>query len=381
LTRAGLRPKDLADRNGLEKLPVLTRRDLQTATGLFSAEIPRGHAPISKTKSSGSTGEPVAVHRTAINQLDWLAMTMREHFWHGRDFGKKLCAIRAHVRTYSVRADWGPPASLLFDTGPSIGLPISASVERLALWVAECRPDSLMLYPSTLDALTEYCRGRRIALGQLSHIRTIGETLSRRVRQEAQAVFKAKVADSYSAQEVGYLALECPESGLYHIPETVIVEVLNEHGCPCAPGEMGRVTVTDLRNFATPLVRYDIGDYAEVAAPCPCGRGLPTLARILGRERGLVLMPDGSRHWPLAGGMGYKDVAPIHQWQIIQLTRTEMEVRLATERPLSADEETKLRARLQKSLGYPFVIAFKYFPDRIPPGPTGKSEEFICKAE
>ena len=45
------------------------------------------------------------------------------------------------------------------------------------------------------------------------------------------------------------------------------------------PGEIGRLVVTRLHHFATPLLRYDIGDYAEVGDACPCGRGLPVLRR------------------------------------------------------------------------------------------------------
>jgi len=60
----------------------------------------------------------------------------------------------------------------------------------------------------------------------------------------------------------------------------------------CA-GQVGRVVVTDLHNFATPLIRYDLGDYAEMADTCPCGRGLPALKRIMGRRRNMVRLPDG----------------------------------------------------------------------------------------
>lgn len=59
-------------------------------------------------------------------------------------------------------------------------------------------------------------------------------------------------------------------------------EAMREDGTPSAPDETGRVLVTPLHNLAMPLIRYDIGGAAEVGAPCPCGRGLPVLTRILG---------------------------------------------------------------------------------------------------
>ena len=65
----------------------------------------------------------------------------------------------------------------------------------------------------------------------------------------------------------------------------MILEILDEAGRPCGPGETGRVVLTDLHNFATPLIRYEIGDYAEAAGPCPCGRGLPVATRLRGQRR------------------------------------------------------------------------------------------------
>ena len=88
----------------------------------------------------------------------------------------------------------------------------------------------------------------------------------------------------YTCQEAGYLALQCPDYPHFHVQsENVLLEVVDDVGQPCGPGEVGRVLITSLNNFATPLIRYELGDYAEVGAPCPCGRGLPVLKRIMGR--------------------------------------------------------------------------------------------------
>ena len=384
LLRAGLTPDDLVRPDGLRRLPVMSRREIQTtpAADFYCAEVPPGHAPFMEGRTSGSTGEPLVVRRTAVNRLDWLALTMREHLWHRRDFGGRLCSIRANVAETARLEDWGPPASLLFRTGPSLILPISGSVESLAAMLVEFRPDNLLVYPSTLDALVAHFRGTPLPLPGLRQIRTIGETLSPTLREEAAAAFGATVIDSYSSQEVGYIASECPDSGLYHVnSETVLVEILDGQGEPCREGETGRVVMTDLHNFATPLVRYDIGDYAEVGGPCACGRGLPTLRKILGRQRNLVLMPDGTRHWPLVGAWSYRDIAPISQYQLVQHNRELIEVRLVVETPLTREQEDGLAAVIRGRLGHPFALRFAYLAGRLPTGPGGKFEEFICRAE
>lgn len=80
--------------------------------------------------------------------------------------------------------------------------------------------------------------------------------------------------------------------------EHALDEVLDVANRPRAPGETGRVVATNLHNFATPTIRMDPGDLATVGAPCPCGRGLPVLARIDGRARDLMTLPDGHRILP-----------------------------------------------------------------------------------
>lgn len=381
LRRAGLRSEDLADRDGLLKLPVLGRRDIQAAgKSLYCAQIPPGQRPVGTAQTSGSTGEPVVVRRTAISRLFWMAMTMRDHLWHGRDFSKGLSAIRANIASYKVRSDWGAPVKLLYRSGPAQGIPITTDIKRQADLLLSFKPDSLLIYPSNLDVLSQYCGERKIEMPELRHIRTIGETLLPRIRERASRVFDATIADCYSSQEVGIIAVQCPDSGLYHVmAEGLIVEVLDESGAACAPSQVGRVVVTDLHNFATPLVRYDIGDYAEAAGPCPCGRGLPALKRVLGRERNLILMPDGSRHWPLVGFARFREIAPISQYQFIQDGRESIEVRLVSEAPVTGDQEAGLRTLIQEALGHPFQLTFTYFETEIPRGPGGKFEEFICK--
>jgi phenylacetate-CoA ligase len=381
LAAAGLTVPDLLSADGLRRLGVLTRRDMQTATELFCAEVPPGHAPIAEISTSGSTGEPVVVKRTAVGNFDWLAITLREHFWHGRDFTQRFCAIRGTIAKVERMPDWGVPTSMLFDTGPSLRIPITTDIDRQLDLVAQFDPAVLLVSPSTLGALARASVARGIKLQGLRHIRTIGETLTPQTRAEVQAIFQARVVDAYTSQEVGYIACECPTGPLYHVMETMIVEILDADGAPCREGEIGRVVVTDLRNFATPMIRYDLGDYAEAGATCPCGRGLATLKRIVGRERNLLRLPDGRRHWPVMGSEYFRvrDIVPIRQYQIIQHDLELLEVRLVSDVAVSPDQEQRLRAMVIETFGHPFKVDFVYFDGALPRGANGKFEEFICR--
>lgn len=155
----------------------------------------------------------------------------------------------------------------------------------------------------------------------------------------------------------------------------MIVEVLNDDGSPTAPGETGKVVVTHLHNFASPLIRYDIGDFAEVGEPCPCGRGLPVFNRIVGRARGLITLPNGDQFWPFFSNRKFGEIAPIRQYQIVQKSLESLEIRLVADRIVSAEEEDKIRTLIAERLGYPFAMTFSYF-DEIPRSASGKFEDF-----
>jgi phenylacetate-CoA ligase len=127
------------------------------------------------------------------------------------------------------------------------------------------------------------------------------------------------------------------------------------------------------------LIRYDIGDYAEVGPQCGCGRGLPTLKRILGRERNLVRLPDGSRFWQVVGYHHYEKVAPVRQYQLVQTAIDEMEFKVVTDEPITRSQEEGFVEIIQRSMNYPFKIKVTQSHDRLPAGAGGKFEDFVCR--
>ncbi|MGE0484647.1 MAG: phenylacetate--CoA ligase family protein [Gammaproteobacteria bacterium] len=367
------------------RLPLLPRRALQQAgERLRSERLPAGLGETYESRTSGSTGEPVVVRRSGLDRLMSDAMTLREHYWHGRDFAAHLAAIRAFdgdtgaPPTGTLNASWGAPASLLHHTGPLSLLALNTDVARQVDWLTARDPDYLVTYPNNLAALLDHAERHGWRLPRLRAVRTVGETVSAALRARCNALWGLELVDLYSSRELGTLALQCPVSGLYHVAaETHLLEILDDHDQPVAAGAVGRVVVTSLHNYAMPLIRYEINDHAEAGPPCPCGRSLPTLRRILGRSRHMLTLPDGRRHWPLLGFAGFRDVAPVVQYQVVQHAPRAMEFRLVVERPLTTAEEAGLGTLLNAALGHPFELRFRYFEGVIPRGPGGKFEEFI----
>jgi phenylacetate-CoA ligase len=125
-----------------------------------------------------------------------------------------------------------------------------------------------------------------------------------------------------------------------------------------------------------PLIRYAIGDYAEVGGPCPCGRGLPVLQRILGRQRNRVHLPDGRRIFPDVSAL-WAAIPDVEQIQLIQRSQEHVEVRYAREQSLSPAEERAGGERIHQALGNPFRQTFTR-QDTIARQPNGKYETFFA---
>ena len=296
LGAANYRPGSALTLSLWRELPLLTRRDVQSwGRSLASLRPPPEWGPVVEARTSGATGEPVNVRGTQLDSLMWEAMAMRDHLWHGRDFSAKLAVIRPIAGAQSslpratIDMDWGTPASTLFDTGPMATLSLGTDIAAQAEWLKRRDPHYLLTFPNNLQALIRHFAARGERPRSLRAVRTVSETVTAGLRRECLEQWNVPITDCYSSQELGYIALQCPQREAYHVmAESVFVEILAADGRPCEPGETGRLVVTSLHNFAMPLIRYEVRDYAEVGRPCPCGRGLPAIARILGRSRNMV---------------------------------------------------------------------------------------------
>ena len=253
----------------------------------------------------------------------------------------------------------------------------AATADEQVEWLRREAPGYVLTYPSLLGELARICLSRGIRLPGLLQARALAEIVTPELRRLCREAWGVPVIDMYSAVETGYIALQCPEHEHYHVQsEALLVEVLDERGNPCTPGEMGRVVVTDLHNFATPLIRYDIGDFAEPAAGCSCGRGLPVLARIVGRTRNLLATPDGRRRYAIEGQIKYLDIAPIVQHQLVQTSMHRVEVRIVMREPPTRDQVERLRAHVAAQMPGGIDVEVVQVAS-LSRGPGGKYEDFI----
>lgn len=135
-----------------------------------------------------------------------------------------------------------------------------------------------------------------------------GEMLTESLRGTLEAK-GVRVSQGYATGDVGLIAYECRERSGFHLASRVFVEIVDVESCEaCAAGEVGEVVVTFLSDVY-PVLRLATGDLSRLdRGPCPCGRGAPRLAGVLGRVgdsvkvRGMFVHPNDVRramaHFP-----------------------------------------------------------------------------------
>ena len=390
LAAAGLAHDAPLDEAAWCKIPVLSRAELrQHGDRLVCTEIPASHGKTSVARSSGSTGIPIRVTKSALAQLIWEASLIREELWHRDDPTGTIArlhpppsglpdALKAQVDSPAgaVAPDWGPPCNIIWKTGRIGLMTVKQDIAAQAAFVERIGATYLYTFPSNLQLLKAHYQSTGRHPPRLRSIWTGSEILSPDLRRDCEAFFGCPVVDTYSTAETGYIALQCPESGLFHIQsETVKVEILDPSGTPCLPGQTGRVVVTPLHNFAMPLLRYEIGDEAEVGPPCTCGRGLPTLSRVIGRTTDYLVHPDGrrTRSSQLTGEFtGFPNVV---QYQIIQRSLERIEVMIVADPPFTPETRQPLQSTIERAFDHGFTIDVTFHP-RIPIEPGGKLRPF-----
>ena len=152
------------------------------------------------------------------------------------------------------------------------------------LWLGYVQPAFLTTSPGWLEDALDDTHSQGIALAEVHQILTYGEAVPASLRSKARKQLGASVRHRYTCLECGPLAFQCPRNDDYfHVAvANALLEIVTDSAQVLPEGVPGRVLVTALHQYATPLVRHDIGDSAALHSQCPgCGLAAPTLSQLI----------------------------------------------------------------------------------------------------
>lgn len=363
-----------------QDLPLLGRREAVAAgAALRSRSVPPELGPASVDRSSGSTGMPFEHLQDRLARVAAQAHTERSFRWWRIDTRKGLGTLvhrralaghdEAVFRGWSSRHPDAPQYAL------SAALPVEAQID----WLRRRRPAYLTTYPSTLRELASAALAAQAAI-RLEIVMSVGMALDDDTRALARSAFGAAVLDTYGAQEVGHISASCPVCGRHHLSaESAFFEILDEAGRPVRPGETGEVVATPLYSYSMPLIRYRLGDFAVAAeeggGACPVT--LPSLSRIVGRDRSLFRYPDGSRSFPMIPLKQLFAVLPAVQFQCVQTAPDAVEFRYVADPERDPGVDAAALGELARRHLHPAVSATAVAMVALPRSASGKYEDFV----
>lgn len=393
LAVAGIKPGTPLTEEMWARVPVLSREQVRDhGERLHALSVPPAHGGFVVSTTGGSTGIPVRVRKSELAAMMWDAVNIREELWHRDDPAGTMVRIAAtpkdlppkqqaesNSRAGLILPDWGSPSNLLWRTGKVGQMDYAQPIADQAAFLQRMQPQYLYTTPGSLRLLMSYFRSEGMRLPSLKSIWTRSEILDDTLREACQEVFGCRIVHNYSSAETGYIALQCPDATHFHTQdETVMVEVLDAAGRVCGPGETGRVVLTPLHNFSMPLLRYEIGDDAEVGGPCACGRGLSVLTKILGKSSDQLALASGAYRKIHLNHYRLSSILAIREFQFVQHSLERVELRLVVARALDEVEMTQVRALVFASFGADFQVDIT-FHESLPRTAAGKLRPFISE--
>jgi phenylacetate-CoA ligase len=377
----GLRPEDARTPDDYRRLPVLTKADIR-ANGPALLSTDHDRARLHRKTTSGSTGVALEVFVDEAAMQHKRACALRADEWSGWRFGEPVAKVWGNP-DYLRRGWRGRLRNALLERATYLDT-LKMDEAALAGFVLRLlgRPPSLIFgHAHSVYLLAEYVRAAEVCLRPRGII-TTAMVLHSWQRRAIEEVFACPVTNRYGCEEVSLIACECERhDGLHINAPGVYVELLCD-GRAAEPGEPGSVVVTDLTNRAMPLLRYQVGDVAAWAGrPCPCGRGLPLLERVEGREADYVVTPAGE----LVSGISLTENFALHvpgvaQLQIVQERVDHFVFRVVRGADFGPASLWRLHELVDERFGPGVTFTCEYL-DRIPPEPSGKYRFCVSKVE
>lgn len=370
---AGICIEDIRTIADLPRLPTLGKSDIRAHEPTMQSERFRGRWLHTK-KTSGSTGVPLQVRLDDVGMGWKRACTLRSDEWSGWSRGQRVAKVWGNPE-YRRHGFKGRLRNLLFDRAIHLDTlrMDEAALRRFAAQVHRTRPALIFGHAHSVFLLADFLKTQNLPVHQPRGIITTAMVLHDWERQRIETVFGCPVTNRYGCEEVSLIACECDRHrGLHVNADGVIVEVIKD-GRPAPPETPGAIVVTDLANFAMPLIRYQVGDVGILSRrQCECGRGLPILEAIEGREADYVVTAAGELISGISLTENFAVLVPgVAQIQIVQEEVRRFVFRIVRAADFTAASERKIAALVAERFGHGTEHRCE-FVERIPQEPSGK---------
>ena len=366
----------------LQILPLLTKADLrEQGQGLVSNMFSMKDLHVQST--SGSTGTSVVTYRDEECQQFKRGATLRSDEWSGWRLGERIALIWGNPQ---IRSDFKGKIRRLLLERDYVYLDTlkmnEDSMSDFSKVLVKKQPSMLFGHAHSLYLFASFLKQQQpeITIRPKAILSTC-MVLHAFERKCIEEVFSCNVTNRYGCEEVSLIACECETGeGLHINSDCVFVELLDDTGKYCSPGQPGRIVVTDLKNKAMPIIRYEVGDMGVWAVDkCSCGRTLPLLSKIEGRVADYVLTRNGDYISGISLTENFAVKIPgVSQLQIIQEKVDYFTFNIVKDKDFDKNSTDTLQQLVKKYFGDGVDYKCVYL-DRIPQERSGKYRFCISK--
>jgi phenylacetate-CoA ligase len=285
-------PDEIQSIKDLSQFPLTAKEDLRESYpyGMFALplrEVVRIHS------SSGVTGKPTVTGYTRNDLHHWSQLTARV-LTAGGVTKDDVVQITFKYGLYTGAFGLHHGAELI---GASV-IPMSTgNTTKQVLIMQDYKTTALVGTPSYALLLARHMETQGINPKSFSLKLGLfgGEPCPESMRKEIEERLFINATDNYGVSEVmgPGVSAECEcKKGLHIYEDHFIPEIIDPQTLQVLPpGAEGELVLTTLSKEAFPLIRYRTRDITSLDySPCPCGRTLVRMKKVLGRTDDIVII-------------------------------------------------------------------------------------------
>lgn len=364
----------------IANMPVVNKMIYKTQYDKFISDKYIDNKSNRTMSTSGSTGTPF----TIIQDKDKVKRCHAAVVFFGELAGYKIGMKQAAFRIWTSKVKKNPISAYIQNLEMiDISEMNDNKLEEIISLLENKKVKSILAYASALTALSKYIEqnNREIKGSNIRSIISCAEMLYEDTQSKLKDYFKCPVVSRYVNMENGIMGQQYCENNTYYIDaSSYYIEILKlDSDEPVIEGEVGRVVVTDLYNYAFPVIRYDTGDTAIMKKRImQNGNKIIVFEQLYGRRVDIIYDCEGRPLSPHVITNNMWGIEGVKQFKFIQTQKEEYQVLINTN--LEEFKNDFLITKFREILGQNAQISIKII-EEIPVLASGKRKyiENTCK--
>ena len=350
------------------QLPVVNKDTYRAQYDSFLSSVYKDASDNRVMWTSGSTGTPFSMvqNKNKINHNTAGGIFLGAV--GGYYIGMKEAFVRVWMRNVKKSKLQLIAENLIMIDSSIMG---DEELEKMVSIIKKKKVKTLVGYSNSLAEISRYIKEKNIDTSDccVKAIIPISEPMPMEAKENLKKQFGCNVRAWFSNEENGIMGIQNPDDESYYIDtESYYYEILKLNSDePAEPGELGRIVITDLYNYAFPILRYDNGDLAIAERKEKNGRYRLYLKELYGRRSDVIYDCEGRAVTPISTNMW--NLKGVKQFRFIQEDVTRYTMMLNGDRE-EIDVEDVI-SRLIPFLGEQAEINIE-FVDEIPVLNSGK---------